>query len=186
MKTYRRRPSAALLAATALGLLATASLPAAEGIANPRFSQRAGTNLVDTYYDLATTATNPLLVAVTVSTNGGISFDLLATHFTGDAGLGVTAGTNKWIVWDALRDWPDQFSTNVFLHLTVSAVPPPPGMALIPAGPFVMGDTFGGGSIELPLHTNQISAFYMDKFDVTKALFDSVYSWAITNGYSFG
>ena len=184
MKTQLHRLPAAFLAATALGLLAAASLAAAEGISNLRFSQRAGTNLVDIYYDLATTATNPLLVAVTVSTNGGNSYDLPATHFTGDAGFGVTAGTNKWIVWDAVRDWPDRFSTNVFLHLTVSDVPP--GMALIPAGPFVMGDTFGEGwSDDLPLHTNQISAFYMDKFEVTKALWDSVYSWAITNGYSF-
>ena len=62
----------------------------------------------------------------------------------------------------------------------------PSGMALIPAGPFVMGDTFGeGGSGELPLHTNQVSAFYMDKFEITKALWDGVYNWAITNGYSF-
>ena len=62
----------------------------------------------------------------------------------------------------------------------------PSGMALIPAGPFVMGDTFGEGySGELPLHTNQISAFYLDKFEVTKALWDGVYNWAITHGYSF-
>ena len=62
----------------------------------------------------------------------------------------------------------------------------PSGMALIPSGPFVMGDTFGeAGSYELPLHTNQISAFYMDKFNVTKALFDSVYSWATNHSYSF-
>ena len=43
----------------ALALLAAASLPAAEGIANLRTSQRAGTNLVDIYYDLSTTATIP-------------------------------------------------------------------------------------------------------------------------------
>ena len=185
MKTQLHRLPAAFLAATALGLLAAASLAAAEGISNLRFSQRAGTNLVDIYYDLATTDPNPLLVAVTVSTNGGNSYDLPATHFTGDAGFGVTAGTNKWIVWDAVRDWPDRFSTNVFLHLTVSDVPP--GMALIPAGPFVMGDTFGEDwSDDLPLHTNQISAFYMDKFEVTKALWDEVRVWANTNGYDFG
>ncbi len=183
MKTYLRRRAVALLAA--LGLLAATSLPAAEGISNLRFSQRAGTNLVDIRYDLSTTATNPLLVAVTVSTNGGNSYDLPATHFTGDVGYGVTAGTNKWIVWEALRDWPDRFSTNVFLHLTV--FDGPPGMALIPAGPFVMGDTFGDSysGTELPLHTNQISAFCMDKWEITKALWDSVYTWAITNGYSF-
>ena len=63
---------------------------------------------------------------------------------------------------------------------------PPAGMTLIPAGSFTMGDTFGdGGSFELPLHTVHVSAFYMDKFEVTKALWDDVYLWAITHGYSF-
>ena len=60
-------------------------------------------------------------------------------------------------------------------------------MAFIPAGPFVMGDTLndypGGG--EQPVHTVQVSAFCMDKHEVTKALWDEVYSWAITHGYSF-
>ncbi|MEI7940767.1 MAG: SUMF1/EgtB/PvdO family nonheme iron enzyme, partial [Verrucomicrobiota bacterium] len=62
----------------------------------------------------------------------------------------------------------------------------PSGMALIPAGPFVMGDTFGEGySDELPLHTNQISAFYLDQYEVTKALWDGVYNWATNHSYSF-
>ena len=172
----------------ALALLAAASLPAAEGIANLRTSQRAGTNLVDIYYDLSTTATNPMLVAVTVSTNGGLAYDLPATHFTGDVGAGVTAGTNKWIVWDARRDWPGRFSTNICLHLTATGVSPvvPPGMVLIPAGSFVMGDTFGEAwSDELPLHTNYVSAFYMDTNLVSYALWQQVYNWAIANGYSF-
>ena len=61
-----------------------------------------------------------------------------------------------------------------------------PGMAFIPAGPFTMGDTFGEGfGDDLPLHTNQISAFLMDQYEVTKALWDEVYNWAITHGYSF-
>jgi len=183
METHLRRLAAALLAA--LGLLAAASLPAADGISNLRSSQRAGTNLVDIYYDLSTTATNPLLVAVTVSTNGGLAYDLPATHFTGDVGAGVTAGTNKWIVWDARRDWPDRFSTNICLHLNVSPVVPA-GMVLIPAGSFVMGDTFGeGNSYELPLHTVYVSAFYMDTNLVSYALWQQVYNWAIANGYSF-
>jgi sulfatase modifying factor 1 len=59
-------------------------------------------------------------------------------------------------------------------------------MVLIPAGSFTMGDTFGEGwSDELPLHTVYVSAFYMDRYEVTKALWDEVYQWAITNGYSF-
>ena len=54
---------------------------------------------------------------------------------------------------------------------------PPAGMALIPAGSFTMGNTLGrrGYSAELPLHTVYVSAFYMDRYEVTKALWDEVY-----------
>jgi sulfatase modifying factor 1 len=70
--------------------------------------------------------------------------------------------------------------------LTVRAASTPSGMALIPAGSFTMGDTFSeGDSAELPTHTVYVSAFYMDKYEVTKALWDEVYNWAITHGYSF-
>ncbi len=65
----------------------------------------------------------------------------------------------------------------------------PPNMALIPAGSFTMGnsmDASEGYPDELPLHTVYVSAFYMDKYEVTKALWDEVYQWAIAHGYSFG
>ena len=60
-------------------------------------------------------------------------------------------------------------------------------MVLIPAGEFVMGDAFDpeGADDELPVHTNTISAFYMDATEVTKAKWDEVYTWATNNGYSF-
>ena len=59
--------------------------------------------------------------------------------------------------------------------------PVPPGMALIPAGSFTMGncmDPIEGYGNELPLHTVYVSAFYMDRYEVTKALWDEVYQWA--------
>ncbi len=59
------------------------------------------------------------------------------------------------------------------------------GMALIPAGSFTMGDSLDGESFALPTHTVQVSAFFMDKYEVTKALWDSVYVWAVAHGYSF-
>jgi formylglycine-generating enzyme required for sulfatase activity len=59
-------------------------------------------------------------------------------------------------------------------------------MALIPAGSFVMGDTFGeGASGELPLHTVYVSAFYIDKYPVTKSLWDTVKAWNGGNGYIY-
>ncbi len=58
-------------------------------------------------------------------------------------------------------------------------------MALILAGSFAMGDTLDGEGDALPVHTVYVSAFYMDQYDVTYALWQQVYNWAITNGYSF-
>ena len=49
----------------------------------------------------------------------------------------------------------------------------PDGMAPIPAGSFTMGNSTNaseGSSIELPLHTVYVSAFYMDKYLVTKSV----------------
>jgi hypothetical protein len=65
---------------------------------------------------------------------------------------------------------------------------PPDGMALIPAGSFTMGncmDPSDGYSDELPLHTVYVSAFYMDKYPVTKSLWDTVKAWNGGNGYIY-
>jgi sulfatase modifying factor 1 len=64
----------------------------------------------------------------------------------------------------------------------------PANMEFIPAGSFTMGncmDPNEGDSGELPLHTVYVGALYMDKYEVTKALWFDVYHWATTNGYSF-
>jgi len=170
----------ALVLGCALLLLPT-TLPAATGIANVHASQRAGTTLVDIRYDLGPATTNGLLVSVRVSTNGGLSYTLPATHFSGDVGYGVTAGTNKLIVWDAARDWPEKFSTNVFFCIASD-------MVLIPAGSFTMGNCMSpseGYSDELPLHTVYVGAFYMDRYEVTKALWDEVKAWNGGNGYGY-
>ena len=64
--------------------------------------------------------------------------------------------------------------------------PSPSGMALIPTASFTMGDEFSEGfSNELPPHTVYVSGFYMDRTEVTRALWNEVYAWAITHGYSF-
>jgi hypothetical protein len=122
MKTNSAHPAAlrATLALAAASLLLPAPLCAAGGISNVRASQRAGTDLVDIRYDLGTTYTSGVPVSVAVSTNGGLSYTLPATNFSGDVSYGITAGANKLIVWDADRDWPEKFSTNVFFRLTAS------------------------------------------------------------------
>ena len=59
-------------------------------------------------------------------------------------------------------------------------------MALIPAGIFVMGDSFDEGEdMEQPVREVELDAFRMDRYPVTKALWDKVHDWAIRNGYEF-
>jgi formylglycine-generating enzyme required for sulfatase activity len=56
------------------------------------------------------------------------------------------------------------------------------GMALIPAGAFTMGDSFGLG--DAPTRTVTLDAFYMGKYEVTKAEWDEVRTWGLANGYT--
>ena len=55
----------------------------------------------------------------------------------------------------------------------------PEGMTLIPAGPFQMGDARVVG----PVHTVLVSAFAMDKWEVSIELWDSVRGWGNLHGY---
>jgi len=61
----------------------------------------------------------------------------------------------------------------------------PGGVVLIPAGEFEMGDAFSeGNSNELPVHTVYIDAFYMERYEVTKQLWDTVRAWGLSNDYT--
>lgn len=66
----------------------------------------------------------------------------------------------------------------------------PEGMVEIPAGinrgtnALDDGELYGENYPETYALTNE-SSFYMDATEVTKAQWDTVYNWAVTNGYSF-
>jgi formylglycine-generating enzyme required for sulfatase activity len=65
---------------------------------------------------------------------------------------------------------------------------PPAGMALIPAGSFTMGNSEGaaeGNSDELPQHTVNLSAFYMDRTEVMNGKMEHVMQWAWDTGKLF-
>jgi formylglycine-generating enzyme required for sulfatase activity len=93
-------------------------------------------------------------------------------------------------------DWVDYIQIPVTYAISTNQIVdfhPPSGMALIPAGSFTMGGTPDDWPTngnwppdpEIPAHTVYVSAFYMDVTDVTYALWQQVYSWAIMHGYSF-
>ena len=150
-------------------------------VTNVTSTQQSGTKLVSISYDLFDSDGDNLSVSIAISTNSGTSFDLTASTFSGDVGSGISTGENKQIVWNAGIDWNWNYSSN--LSFKVTADDTPPGMALIPAGSFQMGDTFGEGqSDELPLHDVYVDAFYMDKYEVSNEKMRKVMQWAFDNG----
>ena len=86
-------------------------------------------------------------------------------------------------------NWVDYIRVPVTNAVTTERIydpSPPSGMALIPAGSFTMGDSFGEGyPSERPVHTVYVSAFYMDSNLVSYTLWTNVYQWATNHGYSF-
>ena len=63
--------------------------------------------------------------------------------------------------------------------------PAPAGMTLIPAGEFMMGDTFGEGHAdgrELPVHAVYVDAFYIGVYEVTNAEYAAGLNWAWAQG----
>ncbi len=68
----------------------------------------------------------------------------------------------------------------------VAAATPPPGMVLIPAGAFTMGNTVAADTDitdAAPVNTT-VSACYMDVNEVSLSQWQSVYYWAKDNGYT--
>lgn len=181
-----RRASVTILMAASwllFGLGATA-----EGVScvvsNVRALQRLGTHIVDITYDVVNPDGAMLNVSVAVSDNGGSSYDLSSTHFSGNGfGSAVIPGNNRVIAWDAGADWNNQSSSDICFQLTVddgSAPSLPDNAPLIPAGAFVMGDTLGDASIyELPIHTVEVSAIYMDACEVTNEQMCEALQWAL-------
>ncbi len=102
----------------------------------------------------------------------------LAGNYTVQTVASLPGGTN-WV------DYIQLPVTNLVNTNRLIDYHPPSGMAFIPAGSFTMGDSLDGDTSALPLHTVYVSAFYMDKYDVTNSFWQQVYSWAITHGYSF-
>ena len=134
---------------------------------------------------IASFGQNGLLICTNLQPGSTLSvewaFSVLGPWTNTWAGLdAVTADSNG-----AIRVSVPMFYRVRGLGWTNPALAAPPGMVLIPAGPFIMGDTLDGDISALPLHTNQVSACYIDQNLVTKSWWDQVKAWNGGNGYSY-
>ncbi len=76
-------------------------------------------------------------------------------------------------------------ASDTFVLTVVNAPAASTDFALIPAGSFTMGDVADSNANgDAPTHTVTVSAFYMAKNLLTKADWDTVRTWALSNGYS--
>jgi formylglycine-generating enzyme required for sulfatase activity len=136
---------------------------------------------VDIYYDLFDTDGDSQYVVIEVSTNSGGSYNVAASHFTGDLGSGIVPGGGKHIVWDAAEDLPFFSSTTVRVKITTDDNVAT-DMVVIPDGSFYMGDTFSEGFVdELPVHPVNVSTFHMDAYEVSNEKVRQVMQWAYDN-----
>jgi sulfatase modifying factor 1 len=123
----------------------------------------------------------PVPVTLTaVTPEGWVTWTNAPTNATFTVQTATDLAAGEWV------DWVQVPASNAVTVHRVFDPNPPPGMAFIPAGSFTMGDSFTEGSTsERPTHAVYVSAFYMDKFEVTKALWDEVRQWATNQSYSF-
>jgi len=150
-----------VLSALVAIFLPAVSHAASPEVSNIRATQRAGTKLVDIYYDVTDPENDPLTVAIQIYDN---TTAIPTYTVTGDVGSGVTVGANKHIVWNAGQDWNRRLSTQGKARILVddlSITSPSATMAFVPGG-------FGrptGSSYEI-----YTSGFYIDKLEVSKTL----------------
>ncbi|MFH1109945.1 MAG: formylglycine-generating enzyme family protein [Planctomycetota bacterium] len=172
---------------TGLLLFATPALGenTAPQVTNVTAGQRSGgSNLVDIGYDLTDVDGNPCRVWVFVSRNGGATWNVAATSFTGDYGEGITPGTGKAIVWNVGADVPGTYGENFKVRVYADdGQGTPPAMVLIPGGEYQMGDHFNeGGTDERPVHAVNVGSFYMDIYEVTNQEYVKYLNSAFSQG----
>ena len=154
-------------------------------VTNIRAAQLAGTKNVKILYDVSDAEGDALTIAVQVSGDAGVSYTLPATALSGNVGSGVSPGLNRRIVWNAGADWNGQLVSSAKVRVTASdgTTPAPPhGMVYIPAGVFQMGDNLDGLT-DAPVHNVTLDAFFMDRTEVAKELWQLVQVWSNAHGY---
>ncbi len=149
------------------------------GSSNPTLTLFRG----NTYVIQVNSPGHPFWIKTAATTGTGNQYnDGLSTN-------GIQTGS---ITFTVPSDAPDtlyyicQFHSSMQGVINIEGIATPEGMSLIPAGAFMMGDSFEEGDAdELPRHSVTVSAFFMDKYEVTLDLWNEVASYSSSNGYSF-
>ena len=184
-------------------ILASASIPK---VSNISYSQRidqngSPTKLVDIQYDLD--GNRSMFVELFFSHDGGLSFPIICSEMSGDAGAGIQAGTAN-ATWDASVDWDKNFTEQgrIMIKATYSDQPTGfPGldgnrsfqepfhvvelnssinleMIWVEPGTFTMGspttEADRQADREDEHNVTLTQGFYLSKYEVTQAHYEAV------------
>jgi len=112
--------AAALAAAMTIGASTVYAVPQ---VTNVRMEQRAGTRVVDVWYNLADEAA---IITLGIETNGVAIPDSAVTRLSGDVCRVVQPDTDLHIVWNAGADWPENLTENAKARVTAWSTNAPP------------------------------------------------------------
>lgn len=124
--------------------------------------------------------------------NGQLTFTVLPGYTNYVVEWAPTVGGPWSGSWDGLRvTEPSAGEATVavpmFYRVVARGTPVavPAGMGYVPASEFEMGDAQSLATSALPVHSVRLGSFLIERFEVTRDLWDSVYDWALTHGYQF-
>jgi formylglycine-generating enzyme len=185
------RATAPYVASKGLKLIAfNAGNTAANGWVSQTFATTPGTTYLVSF-DMGVIAYNTNEQRMQVDIGGSLPLASQMFSLTGIGG-GRTRWETKTIPFIAnsaatILTFRDRSTTSLSVDLlldNIQCAAIPSDFAIIPAGSFQMGDTFGEGEPrELPVHQVSVGTFFLAKHEVSKALWDGVRAWGTSNGY---
>lgn len=134
-------------------------------VSNVQAEQRSSDQLVEITFDVADADGDSLFVGVQASDDGGETYDLPIAHLTGDIGYAIAPGSAKQILWESIKDYPEEYGDNY--RVKVFCIDAPVGKFVhIPTDTFTMGNDEELDSMK-PEHKVIISAYYILATEIT-------------------
>jgi sulfatase modifying factor 1 len=145
-----------------------------QSISNTDFTVN-GSQIIVTYDLNATDAKQTFDVSLYISKDNGSIWQGPLTYVMGNVGKAQTAGNNRLIIWDAIREY-GTLKGSIGFRVQAKVNNPImdinlPEMVFVKGGTFQMGSN-DGESDQKPVHSVTVSDFYMGKYEVTVAEFE--------------
>ena len=173
--------------------LALGSALAAQALRNLSYSQRAGTKLIDIKYDLVLDA-GAAKVDFFFSFDNGKTYPIPCISLSGDAGAYVLAGKNKKVVWDAGKDWNQNYTDKGRIRVRSSHAEKieaiqfdvatiPFKASNIEESPSWWIKEFYSTALSFVGIPGTPKKYFADKYEVTNFQWNEVVDWARNKGY---